>query len=303
MLRVLHTRPLSLAGVRCITGTAALCSAGSARNFISWAAGSRHQHPQHRIQIGELITMRYEWRRIGAQIRRGYSSGPWRPKPAWPLWLKPALYVAGGVVIASISWPLLRFVLLGGFGYGIYRLIRMALVLRDLRRSAGEFQMLWERLQQMASGSSNGSDSAAAVAPGVLEIMQRSAEDGIRVSYETSLRVQQMIGDSVITADAITLGDAISVEKEEGSSIAQNRVEAVFPLFVDGRGTAVFVQAAGVLGSQSIDYAIRLDTLQVLARQKSGEVVAVSIDPKATSTETTDRKKRRHVEDADYRDL
>ncbi|KAJ2803703.1 hypothetical protein H4R20_002791, partial [Coemansia guatemalensis] len=239
-------------------------------------------------------------------IERRYSGGPWRPKSEWPLWLKPALYAAGGVALVSISWPLLRFVLLGGLGYGIYRLIRVALMFRNLRRSAGDSQMLWEHLQQMASGSSSssGSDRAAGVAPGVLETMQRSAEDGVRVSYGISLRVQQMIGDGGITADAITLGEAVSVEKEEDSSIGESRVEAVFPVFVDGRGTAVFVQAAGVLGSRSVDYAIRLDTLHVLARQKSGEVMAVSIDPAAAaSTGTTDRKKRRHVEDADYRDL
>ncbi|KAJ2611799.1 hypothetical protein H4S08_002987 [Coemansia sp. RSA 1365] len=130
--------------------------------------------------------------------------------------------------------------------------------------------------------------------------MHRSAEDSLRASYAANLRVQQIIGG--ITADAITLGDAISVEKEEGN-IGQNRVEAVFPVFVDGRGTAVFVQAAGPLGSRSIDYAIRLDTLHVLARQKSGEVMAITIDPAASTAAATAHKKRRHVEDADYRDL
>ncbi|PIA17180.1 hypothetical protein COEREDRAFT_80553 [Coemansia reversa NRRL 1564] len=301
MLCILRTRPVALSSARCITGSSVSCNTGNTRNYINWTTGKDYHYPRYRMEAGVLNATRYGWKWNGVQIGRRYSGGPLGPKPEWPLWLKPALYAAGGVVLVSISWPLLRFVLLGGIGYGIYRMIRMALMFRDLRRSVGDSQMLWERLQQMASGSSTANDRASIVAPGVLETMQRSAEDGIRASFGTNLRVQQIIGG--ITAEAVTLGEAVSVEKEEDEVIGQNRVEAVFPVFVDGRGTAVFVQAAGALGSRSIDYAIRLDTLHVLARQKSGEVMAITIDPAASPAAATGQKKRRHVEDADYRDL
>ncbi|KAJ1729025.1 hypothetical protein LPJ61_003725 [Coemansia biformis] len=227
----------------------------------------------------------------GVAARRTYLGGPAGP-PRVP-WVKPALILAGGVVLTTVAWPLLRFVVFGALGYGAYRVVRAALVLRSLNRLARGDAGLWEQLQGLMAGL--GVPSMAPVPKTVLATVHKTAETSLRAACAAESSVQQLVRAD---PDQIELGPAIDVQSETTDGRG-TRMEAVFPVFVAGQGTAVFVQAVAASGTRNVDFIAKVDDLCVLARQPAGEVLTIQIA--VTSDDARPRKP--HVRDADYREL
>ncbi|KAJ2775271.1 hypothetical protein IWQ56_000147 [Coemansia nantahalensis] len=201
-------------------------------------------------------------------------------------WVRPALLVAGGITLTVAAWPVMRYVVLGALGYGVYRSVRVLLMLRDLKRLATGGG-LWS---QMAAGLGMGS-----VAPAVLEAMQQAAQAGLRAACADPGVAQVLRAD----ADDVELDSPVDVQTAAATGHA-SRVEAVFPVRVAGQGVPVFVQAVATTGTHSVDYNARVDELRVLVRQPSGEVLVIPISAAADGPKP---RPARNVRDADYRDL
>ncbi|KAJ2896883.1 hypothetical protein IWW38_001889, partial [Coemansia aciculifera] len=128
----------------------------------------------------------------------------------------------------------------------------------------------------------------------------------LRVASEASVRANIDAGDSPRLVEVlgdfgslVVLGEAMQVESTTVQSTTC--VEALFPVFVDGRATPLFVQAAGSAVPGVIESA------SVFVRLASGEVEQIRLDVQAVSSNDDDDKGRRRggrrVQDADYRDL
>ncbi|KAJ2349719.1 hypothetical protein IWW50_003468 [Coemansia erecta] len=213
--------------------------------------------------------------------RRTYYSN----RPQWTTLIKTAAYTAGGVAIITVAWPVLRFVVIGGLGYLAYRAIRAYFAFRNINRMLGT-QNVWEQVQQMMGFS--------AVPPGVLGAVRTHAVSSLRTAVGNDARVQELLGGVAVNAGDVDLGDAMDVQAVRGQ-----RVEALFPVFVGGRGSSCFVQTVWAAGRDMSDYRAKETT--VWARQPNGDIVNVTIDPVDDTCQ--DNKRKSHVEDADYRDL
>ncbi|KAJ2742028.1 hypothetical protein GGI20_004778 [Coemansia sp. BCRC 34301] len=207
-------------------------------------------------------------------------------------WVKPAVYAASGVALVVFAWPVLRFVVIGGLAYGAFRLSRTLLQLRslsqgprltrdDISSGGGILGELWRGLFSRAGAS-------------------RQLVEQLRVATEASLRANIEKGDERLLgvlgeAGTLVLGDAMQVDSstvQTGDRVG-TRVEALFPVFVDGRATPLFVQAAG----SAVPGVVEEATL--LARMASGSVEQIRLDLQSAENE----KKERRVQDAEYKDL
>ncbi|KAJ2014625.1 hypothetical protein IWW39_004475 [Coemansia spiralis] len=217
--------------------------------------------------------------RATAQQRRSYVGPPLRQ------WARPILYTAGGAALIVLGWPVLRFVVLGGMAYGAYRLLRTVLFFRGLGQGAttlkgGPLSDLW-RSTLAGLGRS--------VSPQLVEQLRGAAEGALRVGVESGDR--RLVG--LVDGGSVGLGEAVRVAESvvvvDGRETV--RVEALFPVMVDMRLTPLFVKGVGTAGPGVVVSAT------VLAKLDSGDVEEIALDLAGSP------KKKKHVVDAEYKDL
>ncbi|KAJ2641174.1 hypothetical protein GGF44_002240, partial [Coemansia sp. RSA 1694] len=237
----------------------------------------------------------------------------------------PALYTAGGVALVVFAWPVLRLVVIGGMAYGAYRLVRTWLLLRSLSQGprltrddiggdiggGGPLAELW----RAATGGllRRSVFSGLSVSPQLVEQLRVASEASLRASVEMgdARLLEALGGDDGDGDDAslVQLGEAMQVESSTvqtgGAGQSRACVEALFPVFVDGRATPLFVQAAGSAVPGVVESA------SVLARLASGEVAEIKLDVQPSSSSSSSdehgsgakRGGGRRVQDAEYKDL
>ncbi|KAJ2458436.1 hypothetical protein GGF42_002066 [Coemansia sp. RSA 2424] len=264
-----------------------------------------------------LVALRLQPKYVPAQ--RMHSK---RPPPPPPLahWAKPALYTAGGVALVVFAWPVLRFVVIGGMAYGAYRLVRTWLLLRSLSQGprltrddiggdiggGGPLAELWRAAT--AGLLRRSVFSGLSVSPQLVEQLRVASEARLRANVEVgdARLLEALGGDDGDSASLVQLGEAMQVESSTvqtgGAGQSRTCVEALFPVFVDGRATPLFVQAEGSAVPGVVESA------SVLARLASGEVAEIKLDvqPSSSSYEHGSGAKRgggRRVQDAEYKDL
>ncbi|KAI9479646.1 hypothetical protein LPJ78_002051 [Coemansia sp. RSA 989] len=212
-------------------------------------------------------------------------------QPQWRQLIKTAAYTAGGMALVTFAWPALRFVVIGGLGYLTYRAIRLYLQFRRFNSIFGSSNSMWWDQIQQAMGMTG-------VSSAMLSTMQKAAVDGLRTAYLNNSRVQSAVGDMVNEAD-VDLGEALDVQTSvvNVGGREQQSVEALFPVFVEGRGSTCFVQVVWTVDSAMRDYRAKESTLWV--RNPDGDVEYIAIDP----VEHSSKNQKRNVKDAEYRDL
>ncbi|KAJ2812418.1 hypothetical protein H4S07_001414 [Coemansia furcata] len=229
-------------------------------------------------------------RRLHPMQRRAYIQPPIRQ------WTKPVIYTAGGVALVVLGWPMLRFVVIGGMAYGAYRLVRTLLLFRSLtqgprdRPSGGPLAELWRD----AVAGLRRSVFLGGVSPQLVEQLRVAAETGLKAGVDAGDGRLLEVLETDDEADVV-LGEAMQTSSEsvvvDGRERA--RVEALFPVFVGARATPLFVQAVGSTMPGVIESAT------VLARLASGEVAEIPLDVGSIKQ----RRKKRHVVDAEYKDV
>ncbi|KAJ2307687.1 hypothetical protein IWW51_001157 [Coemansia sp. RSA 2702] len=217
-----------------------------------------------------------------AAARRTYYS-----RPQWAALVKTAAYTAGGVALVTVAWPVVRFVVIGGLGYLTYRAVRAYLEFRHIGRMLGTSTM-WEQVQRAAG--------MRPVSEATITAARTQAAESLRTAYLNDSRVPRMVGDAADAAD-LELGEALDVSSAavRVNGREQRQVDVLFPVLVAGRAGACFVQSVWIVGDK--EYRAKESTVWV--RQPDGSIDSVKIDP----VEAQGRRKRAHVEDADYRDL
>ncbi|KAJ2840807.1 hypothetical protein FBU31_000104 [Coemansia sp. 'formosensis'] len=224
--------------------------------------------------------------------RRAYTQPP-------PIrqWTKPVIFTAGGVALVVLGWPMLRFVVIGGMAYGAYRLVRTLLLFRSLTqgprdRPSGPLAELWRE----AVAGLRRSVFLGGVSPQLVEQLRVAAEAGLKAGVDAGdARLLDVLEEADDEADVV-LGEAMQTSSE---SVAvdgreRTRVEALFPVFVGARATPLFVQAVGSAMPGVIESAA------VLARLASGEVAEIPLD---VGSGIKQRRRKRHVVDAEYKDV
>ncbi|KAJ2008104.1 hypothetical protein GGI04_000360 [Coemansia thaxteri] len=222
----------------------------------------------------------------------GDLRGSRRPSPAW--WVRPAAYAAGGTALVVVAWPVLRYVVLGGVIYGVYRLARTWLLLRSLGQGGGLRRDdigfapgeggggLAEALWQMAGLR------GPTVSPRRVAELRGLAEDCVQTAVQADdSRLAELLGDG---GSAVELGDAVEVQALEAEGAGC--VEASFPVLVGGAASAAFVRASGGLRGGALDAAC------VLVRLPAGDVAEFRLDVAAPRGD-----RRRNVPDAEFRDV
>ncbi|KAJ2833258.1 hypothetical protein GGI24_000919 [Coemansia furcata] len=225
--------------------------------------------------------------------RRAYTQPP-------PLrqWTKPVIYTAGGVALVVLGWPMLRFVVIGGMAYGAYRLVRTLLLFRSLTQGprlprdspSGPLAELWRD----AVAGLRRSVFLGGVSPQLIEQLRVASEAGLKAGVDAGDARLLEVLEADDEADVV-LGEAMQTSSESVSVDGRERarVEALFPVFVGARATPVFVQAVGSTMPGVIESAA------VLARLASGEVAEIPLDVGGAKQ----KKKKRHVVDAEYKDV
>ncbi|KAI8319026.1 hypothetical protein GQ54DRAFT_56165 [Martensiomyces pterosporus] len=211
-----------------------------------------------------------------------------RRAPGPAPWIKPALYAAGGMALAVVAWPVLRFVALGGLGYLAYRTIRLWMIARSINsmmqgRSTGnreEFNFRdtqaspvgpLSHMFRMFEGSGVFDMFASGRSKKSASAMQKVAEDSLRCAFENDERLRGLV--DMPDARNMAVGDAM--EYQSTSVNGNESMEAIYPVFFGNQASTLFVQAAG---SVKKDGGLGVDWVRALARVQSGEVVEVKLD-------------------------
>ncbi|KAJ1941591.1 hypothetical protein GGF37_003485 [Kickxella alabastrina] len=261
--------------------------------------------------------------------QRHYSSRTPFGRPSPFRWIRPLAYTAGGIALVAVGWPVLRYVFAGGLAYGAMRLVRLWVLVRKLDKTIGAAQAsfpggsgalggqsplgaLLKNMLALFGGFPSMRGAGAAVSPLCVGSMRSVAETSFRASCVSDSKVAAMIHEAlgyVGLADGFALGEPMDVQSSTVMMNGQSksRLEAVFPVFVDGAATNLFVQAlANVMTDAG---AVDVDGVRVWARMASGEVAEASIGvvhegEEDEGDDTDDRKRgRRKVQDAEYKDL
>ncbi|KAI9501747.1 hypothetical protein GGI25_004340 [Coemansia spiralis] len=255
---------------------------------------------------------------------RAYSNDPRQRNPysqsPTPLWVKPALAAAGGAALIVFAWPLLRFVILGGLAYGAYRLVRVWFTFREISRTLGGTSRDDIKFGQGQGGSvwqqvfGDGLFGMFSSAMGKQSTVVREIREVALASLHNACfkggTILDMLPDELTNSydNAITLGEAIQVDtvKFEAQQKIEERIEAAFPVVVDGKATELYVLASAYTnGLQADRSGVSVDILNLYTRLSSGEVVETNIDvvgdDKGGKPVSGDPK--RNVRDAEYRDL
>ncbi|KAJ2851199.1 hypothetical protein IWW36_001338 [Coemansia brasiliensis] len=213
-------------------------------------------------------------------------------QPQWRQLIKTAAFTAGGMALVTFAWPMLRFVIIGGLGYFTYRAIRIYLQFRRFNSVFSPSSSMWWDQMQRAMGMTG-------VSSAMLSTMQKAAVDGLRTAYLNSARVQSAIGE-MVNEENVDLGEALDVQTSAVNvgGREQQSVEALFPVFVEGRGSTCFVQTVWTVDGEMRDYRAKESTLWV--RNPSGDVEYITIDPIEHGSA---KSSKRNVKDAEYRDL
>ncbi|KAJ2721041.1 hypothetical protein GGI07_004231 [Coemansia sp. Benny D115] len=271
-------------------------------------------------------------------VRRGYTGGPFGGNNRFdrsPLrWVKPAVYTVGGVVLVVAAWPVLRFVVIGGLAYGAYRAVNLFFAVRDLDRSMrghapnfpgaaqqGPISSLFRSIFSSFSGNAAGGFgrqfySLHQVAQASLQAacgaeLDNRAKDLIYKALESTALLQ-------LEPSQVLLGEPMDQQSstEIVNGLRNDSISALFPVSVNGMPTSLFVQAsASIAGApseqtqppaQGVD--ICVDALHILARLPSGDVLESRVDivdqrPPNESSARNEGARKRHVEDADYKEL
>lgn len=257
--------------------------------------------------------------------RRTYMNQHQRPR--YPPWIKPALYTAGGVAVITFTWPVLRYVMLGGLTYGAYRLFKVWLLIRRLNNGQtirddigfsnrgqdrlinekGFFASLWQLMSAASNLNGSGSGGAARWSGGsqkLVDIIQNTAQESLRQAYVNDEMVQEVIGNGEGRELELTVAEPLEMQ----SSIVMvdgrrcDRLEGVFPVRINSQADMLFVRASSALlkndGVENVD----VDSLTLLARLPSGEVREIPLDIDSGSQGRQGNRKP-NVEDADFRDV
>ncbi|KAJ2261075.1 hypothetical protein GGI01_001611 [Coemansia sp. RSA 376] len=235
-------------------------------------------------------------RRLYPQQRRSYME-----QPPMRQWTRPVLYTAGGVALVVLGWPVLRFVVIGGMAYGAYRLVRTIFLFRSLSQgprisrddiSGGEGPLA--ELWRMTMAGLRRSVFAGSVSPQLIEQLRVAAETGLKAGVDMGdARLVEVLDYD--DGESVVLGEAMQTEESSVvvDGLGRTRVEVLFPVFVDGRATPVFVRAVGSAVPGVIESA------SVMARLATGDVAEIPLDVVGQSSS----KRKKKVVDAEYKDV